>query len=363
MSLKDFISESICEPNTKYRYSPFPIKSNALAAVSFVSFFLVFAGISRIQPRLLTIAMPLGFGLALLAAYLYDRKPTVFEKTRHWLDAFTTTVSLYTRREFFGRLLIYIDGIEIRSLFKAYFIPYEHILKITRKKSPAGHEITILTDLESVPQVIKLQPKDSDSILASIQKAKKFNSAGHTIPTFKKPSAPPRKEPRRDAIAFEEEKVTYKKRVITYIILGEIALALLTGPIVMLFRYLTFQPTETTRLYSHNAYTPINPRTKSRIYSIIEVTYDQNGDVIRERTYDVSGIISTRYAHRNSSSGFHVSNIIFGLLTFAGVIIAAMGYQKGNEQDKIYGLTLFFTSFGMILLKQIIDFLLAFPFW
>jgi len=362
MSLKDYIPKSIYEPNTEYRYSPFPITSHALAFIYFISIFLVIAGVIRMQPDLMSLIIPLGIGLAFLGPYIYTRKPSVFEKTRHWLDEFSTVVSLYERRGSFGKFLVYMDGIEVRTLFTAYFIPYEHIIKITRKESPVDDEIKILTDLESVPKTILLQPKDSDSILASIQKARKLSQIGHTVSPFKEPSAPTTRERRKDALAFEEEKVTYSKRAIKYIVLGEIALVLLVGPVIMLFRYITFRPSETARLYSHNAYTPVDPRNKPRIYSIVEVTYDENQDVVRERFYDVSGIISTKYAYRDSSAGFFVTNILLGILTAAGIIMAIMG-ERRYERDKIYGLTLFYTSFALFAIKGIFDLLLAFPFW
>jgi len=368
MSLKDDTPKGIYEPNTDYRVSLIPIRSKILfSSLFFFLFLAVFENHRHPSSMIQTILIGLLL-ILLLVPFIYDRKPTAFEKSRQRIKDAVSPISLDGFEYFFSRILLYADGIEIRAFYTAYFIPFGSIRNIHFD----GRYITIQANLESVPQAIKLNPREPDSLFASIQNTMGSAGAGRIGKSDSIPSSIPKEmesdKAGRTVVTFGDSplipwevipnelkaiKQAYNKRYMTYIGLCEIALILIIGPSIMFFRYVTFHPTETKRLYSHNAYTPADPSDKSRIYRIVEVTYDENQEVVRERYYDVLGTITTRDRSRESSSFIYVTDIILFILIVAGGIVIGMGYRR-DEKYKPHGWAILLSSLIALAIKQFV---------
>ena len=109
---------------------------------------------------------------------IYAGVPTPFQESRRIIAKFGgyTCILLFGRWNpffLFGtgvfNLLLYEDGVEIRTFFTSFFVPYDEISKVKRRWSHMGSGFSIECNLPDVPNRIDLHLAHPDKPCEAIQ--------------------------------------------------------------------------------------------------------------------------------------------------------------------------------------------------
>ena len=166
------------EQQIKYKDSPFPFgifgifgTFGLLLAIFFVIFFIAgkYVGMEIMSFLFLPAFLFIFFGPV---AYNYVSSP--FQKGRNLVASFTGggSIFLFNGSWPFFRLLVYTDGVEIRSTFHRYFIPYNKMEDIPDKIGFFNRGILIRSDLPDVPSGIRFSGFGMKKILKVVNETK-----------------------------------------------------------------------------------------------------------------------------------------------------------------------------------------------
>ena len=146
------------EPQTPYKDALFPFGIVGTFALLIAVPLLVFFTIQRYAgPEALSYLFMPVFLFIFFGPVAYNYVPSPFQRERSLVASYTGggSIFLFNGSWPFFRLMLYDDGVEVRSMFHRYFIPHDKMADLPDKLGFFSRGILIKSDLPGVPSGIR----------------------------------------------------------------------------------------------------------------------------------------------------------------------------------------------------------------